>query len=226
VAVALEATVMATELRHSREHILAAQADERRRLRRQLHDGLGPALTGIAFTADAAANLIDSDRAQSVELLAALRRDSRAALADVRRIVDDLRPAALDELGLVGALRQRAEQLVWRADGAAVRVRLDVPAEVPMLPPAVEVATYRIATEALTNIVRHSGATSALVRLEYGERLEVSVTDDGPVGRPWPLGVGLTAMRERAVELGGSFSAGPSTTGGRVCASFPLEVGA
>ena len=111
---------MAAELKSSREHIVTAQAEERRRLRRELHDGLGPTLTGIAFTADAAANLIETDPAQSNELLTALRPDSRAALADVRRIVDDLRPPALDELGLVGALRQRAEQLAWRADGGAV----------------------------------------------------------------------------------------------------------
>ena len=222
MAVALQATVMAAELQSSREHIVTAQAEERRRLRRELHDGLGPTLTGIAFTADAAANLIATDPAQSNELLTALRRDSRAALADVRRIVDDLRPPALDELGLVGALRQRAEQLAWRADGAAVRVRLDVPPTVPALPAAVEVATYRIATEALTNIARHSRATSAMIRLQCGDRLEVSVTDDGSADGTWTPGVGLTAMRDRAAELGGSFSAGPSPTGGRVTAWFPL----
>ena len=222
MAVALQATVMSVELQSSRERIVAAQAEERRRLRRELHDGLGPTLTGIAFTADAAANLIATDPAQSSELLTALRRDSRAALADVRRIVDDLRPPALDELGLVGALRQRAEQLAWRADGGAVRVRLDVPPSVPALPAAVEVATYRIATEALTNIARHSRANSALIRLECGDRLEVSVTDDGSADGTWTPGVGLTAMRERAAELGGSFSAGPSPSGGRVSAWFPL----
>jgi two-component system, NarL family, sensor kinase len=213
---------MAAELQSSRERIVGAQAEERRRLRRELHDGLGPTLTGIAFTADAAANLMKTDPAQSSELLTALRRDSRMALADVRRIVDDLRPPALDELGLVGALRQRAEQLAWRADGGAVRVRLDVPPSVPALPAAVEVATYRIATEALTNIARHSRATSALIRLECGDRLEVSVTDDGSADGTWTPGVGLTAMRDRAAELGGSFSAGPSPSGGRVSAWFPL----
>ncbi len=222
LAVALQATVMSAELQSSRERIVGAQAEERRRLRRELHDGLGPTLTGIAFTADAAANLIDTDPATSSELLTALRRDSRMALADVRRIVDDLRPPALDELGLVGALRQRAEQLAWRADGGAVRVRLDVPPSVPALPAAVEVATYRIATEALTNIARHSRATSALIRLECGDRLEVSVTDDGSADGTWTPGVGLTAMRDRAAELGGSFSAGPSPSGGRVSAWFPL----
>jgi two-component system NarL family sensor kinase len=223
MAAAVQATAMWTELQASRQRIVAAQAEERRRLRRELHDGLGPTLTGIAFTADAAANLIDSDAQQATELLTALRRDTRTALADVRRIVDDLRPPSLDELGLVGALRQRAEQLSWRADGTAVRVSLDVPGQVPPLPAAVEVATYRIATEALTNVVRHSRATSASVRLHCDGRLEVSVSDDGPPDGAWTAGVGLQAMRDRAVELGGSFRAGPSPQGGRVVASFPLE---
>ncbi len=221
LAVALHATAVSMQLQDSRERLIGAREEERRRLRRELHDGLGPALTGIAFTADAAANVVqDPDRA--AELLNSLRRDTRAALADVRRVVDDLRPPALDELGLVGALQQRAEQLSWRADGEAVRVRLDVPPEVPVLPAAVEVAAYRIATEALTNVARHSRASSAVVRLRCGDRLEVSVSDDGPTSGVWSPGVGLQAMRERAAELGGAFSAGPSPAGGQVTAWLPL----
>ena len=137
-------------------------------------------------------------------------------------MVEDLRPPALDELGLVDALRQRAEQLGRRADGAVVRVRVDVPPDVPALPAAVEVAAYRIATEALTNIARHSQAGSAVVRLTYGDGFEVSVSDDGPTSGPWPPGTGLLAMRERVAELGGAFHAGPSPAGGRVHATFPL----
>ena len=223
VAVAVHSTVVSEELQASREQIIAAREEERRRLRRELHDGLGPTLTGIAFAADAAANTIDDDPEQSQRLLTTLRKDTRAALADVRRLVDNLRPPALDELGLVGALRQRADQLAWRADGQSVRVRLDVPEEVPSLPAAIEVATYRIATEALTNVVRHSQATGATVRLRCNERLELSITDDGPPNGSWPPGVGLDAMRERAAELGGSFQAGPTPTGGQVVASFPLS---
>ncbi len=223
VAVAVHSTVVSEELQASRERIIAAREEERRRLRRELHDGLGPTLTGIAFTADAAANTIDDDPEQSRQLLTTLRRDTRAALADVRRLVDNLRPPALDELGLVGALRQRADQLAWRADGQSVQVRLDVPQEVPTLPAAIEVATYRIATEALTNVVRHSQATGATIRLRCNERLELSITDDGPPNGAWPPGVGLDAMRERAAELGGSFQAGPTPTGGQVVASFPLS---
>jgi two-component system, NarL family, sensor kinase len=222
VAAALRATLLTAELQASRERIIATQEEERHRLRRELHDGLGPTLTGIAFGADAAANLITTDPAQANDLLTTLRRDTRAALADVRRLVDDLRPRALDELGLVGALQQRAKQLAWRADGEAVDVKLDVPAEMPQLPPATEVATYRIATEALTNVVRHSKATKALVRLTVSDRLEVSITDNGPPNGRWLPGVGLIAMRERVAELGGAFQAGPSATGGQVMASFPL----
>jgi len=223
VAVAVHSTVVSEELQASRERIIAAREEERRRLRRELHDGLGPTLTGIAFAADAAANTIDDDPEQSRRLLTTLRRNTRTALADVRRLVDNLRPPALDELGLVEALRQRADQLSWRADGASVRVRLDVPEQVPPLPAAIEVATYRIATEALTNVVRHSRATGALIRLRCGERLELSITDDGPPNGAWAPGVGLDAMRERAAELGGSFQAGPTPTGGQVVAAFPLS---
>jgi signal transduction histidine kinase len=222
VAIAVHSTVVSEELQASRERIVAAREEERRRLRRELHDGLGPTLTGIAFAADAAANTIDTDPGQSQELLTTLRRDTRAALADVRRLVDNLRPPALDELGLVGALQQRADQLAWRADGESVQVRLDVPDQVPTLPAAIEVATYRIATEALTNVVRHSRATSALVRLYCGERVDLSITDDGPPNGAWAPGVGLHAMRERTAELGGSFQAGPTPNGGQVVASFPL----
>ncbi|MFI6681681.1 histidine kinase [Kribbella sp. NPDC050470] len=222
LAVAVHAMRLSAELQSSREKLVSAREEERRRLRRDLHDGLGPTLTGVAFTADAAANLVSTDAAKARDLLAMLRTDTRTAIADVRRLVDDLRPPALDELGLVGALKQRADQLSFRADGASVRV--EVSAEgLPPLPAALEVAAYRIATEALTNIVRHSRATSAVLALRCGDDLEIEVTDDGPPNGEWRPGVGLHAMRERAAELGGHFEAGPSPTGGIVRATFPLE---
>jgi signal transduction histidine kinase len=222
LAVAVHATLVSAELQAARERLVEAREEERRRLRRELHDGLGPALTGIAFTADAAANRARG-QTEVTDLLDALRRDARVALADVRRVVDDLRPPALDELGLAGAIRQRADKLGWRADGVAVRITLDLPPEVRQLPAAVEVAAYRIATEALTNVVRHSRAQTVQVRLHFAERgLEIAVADDGPLTAPWPSGVGLQAMRERAAELGGGFVAGPSPSGGRVSAWLPL----
>lgn len=124
LAVAVHATSLSSELQASRERLVAAREEERRRLRRDLHDGLGPTLTGVAFTADAAANLVSVDAVKASELLSTLRTDTRAAIADVRRLVDDLRPPALDELGLVGALRQRADAMSWRADGASVSVQV------------------------------------------------------------------------------------------------------
>lgn len=221
LAVAVHATRLSAELQASRERLVAAREEERRRLRRDLHDGLGPTLTGVAFTADAAANLLSTDAPRAKELLSTLRTDTRTAIADVRRLVDDLRPPALDELGLVGALRQRADQLSWRADGASVKVSISADG-LPVLPAALEVAAYRIATEALTNVVRHSRATVAVLALRCGSELEIEVMDDGPPNGAWRPGVGLQAMRERAAELGGEFEAGPSATGGRVRATLPL----
>ena len=157
-----------------------------------------PTLTGIAFTADAAANLL-SEPARAEPLLTSLRRETRVALADVRRVVEDLRPPALDELGLVGALRQRAEQLRWRADGARLTTVVDVPDDLPALPAAVEVAAYRIATEALTNIARHSDAGAGhRVRLE--------------VGRGW---------WSRSPTTGTEASRGPPGSDCRPCGSAP-----
>jgi two-component system NarL family sensor kinase len=225
LATAVHAMGLSTELQASRERIVTAGEEERRRLRRDLHDGLGPTLTGIALIADAAANLLERDPAAAGELLTTLRTDSRTAIADVRRIVENLRPPALDELGLVGALRERAEQLRWRADGQAIQVRLDLPDEVPALPAAVEAAGYRIVTEALNNVVRHSSASVAVMRMSCGQTLDMEIVDDGPRDGAWRPGVGLQAMRERAAELGGQFEAGPSPEGGRVFVSLPLEAG-
>jgi two-component system NarL family sensor kinase len=222
LAVAIHALSLSSDLQQSRGRLVIAREEERRRLRRDLHDGLGPTLTGVALTADAAANFLDTEPEQSRELLQSLRRDTRTAIADVRRLVDNLRPPALDEDGLLGALRQRADQLRWRGDGAALDVRLVMPDQLPALPAAVEVAAYRIATEALMNISRHATATGAVVEVSCLDSLDVAVTDDGKSVAPWSPGVGLESMRERAAEVGGRFEAGPSLRGGRVFVSIPL----
>jgi two-component system NarL family sensor kinase len=223
LALAVRAVELSADLRHSRGRLVMAREEERRRIRQDLHDGLGPTLTGVALSADAAANLIESDPAKVRDLLAALRRDTRSAIADVRRLVDDLRPPALDELGLLQALRQRADQLAWRSDGSTLDVDLLVPEVLRALPAAVEVAAYRIATEALTNVARHAGASGATVQLRCNGRLDLEVLDDGVATRPWSPGVGLSGMRERAIELGGTFEAGPCPSGGRVFVSIPLD---
>jgi two-component system, NarL family, sensor kinase len=226
LAVALHAMALSAALQESRVGIVAAREEERRRLRRDLHDGLGPALTGIAFKADAARNTLAAKPAQASELLGELRGDTTAAIADVRRLVYGLRPPALDDLGLIGSLRQQSARLAQRADGASIPVLIDAPESLPPLAAAVEVAAYRIISEALTNAARHSGASRIEVRLtltdETGLRIEVRDDGGGPaVG--WEAGFGLTSMRERAAELGGSCQAGPDPEGGgRVIASLPF----
>lgn len=219
---ALQATRLAEQLQVSRERLVVAREEERRRLRQELHDGLGPLLTGVALSADAAANLAEGSPAESQALLADVRRDSRTAIAEVRRIVEDLRPPALDELGLVAALQARAAQTSRRADGSTLLATVEAPEPFPPLPAAVEVAAYRIATEALVNAVRHSEATRVVTRLACQDELSLVVEDDGPWQAEWAPGVGLTGMYERAAELGGTCTVGPGPGGGVVRVSFPL----
>jgi two-component system NarL family sensor kinase len=224
LSAAVRATRLSEQLQVSRERLVVAREEERRRLRRDLHDGLGPLLTGVALSADAAANLAVRSPAEALALLEAVRADTRTAISEVRRIVEDLRPPALDELGLVAALQVRAAQTSRRVDGAALSAVVDAPRELPALPAAIEVAAYRIATEALTNAVRHSTASRIVVRLLCDVDLSVEVDDDGLGVADWVPGVGITGMHERAAELGGSCEAGPGPDGGRIRVSLPLVV--
>jgi two-component system, NarL family, sensor kinase len=220
LAAAVHARALADDVAASRTAIVAAREEERRRLRRDLHDGLGPALTGIGYRADAARNHVHGEPDRADELLATLRGDVAEAIEDVRRLVRALRPPSLDELGLVGALRRHFETTT---DGG-LAVLLEVPDETPPLPAAVEAAAYRIATEAVVNAGRHAGASRVTVALRAGAgALEVGVDDDGAAEGPWVPGVGLTAMRERAEEVGGTLEAGPAPGGGgRVRARLPV----
>ncbi len=219
---ALRARALAADLLESRGQTIAAVEEERRRLRRDLHDGLGPRLTGVAFTSDAALNLVRTDPAAAEELLRQLRSDTVTAIEEIRRMVYAMRPPALDELGLVPALRQQANGLRNRG-GETVRVDVSGPDDLPPLPAAVEVAAYRIVAEALTNIARHSDSPSAAVRLELtSDRLRIEVTDRGHSDE-WQPGVGLSSMRERAEELGGTLIAGSGPDGGHVTAVLPLR---
>ncbi|WP_433367009.1 sensor histidine kinase [Actinoplanes sp. CA-142083] len=200
-AVAARSALLAQELQRSREQIVAAREEERRRLRRDLHDGLGPALGGVGLRIDAARNLATRNPAEADKALKQAREDLTAAVADVRRLVHDLRPPALDDVGLLDAVRQQAAKL--RAPGLAITV--EGRDDLDPLPAAVEVAAYRIASEALTNVARHAGASTCRVRLALdGNELVVEVIDDGVGIRPGTAsGVGLVSLRERAAELGG-----------------------
>lgn len=234
VAVAAHAARLTGDLQGSRERLVIAREEERRRLRRDLHDGLGPLLAAMTLRLDAAANLVPRDARAADQVLAALLDDVRQVRLDIRRLVDDLRPPALDDLGLVGAIRDGVARTVGAAlpDGAhglgrpaepghpaGPFVTLDLPESLPDLPAAVEVAAYRIALEAVTNVVRHAAARTCRVLLaltdEAGPALVVTVEDDG-CGLPPDLqsGVGLVSMRERASELGGRCAIEPGPVGG------------
>jgi len=201
-----EAMRLSADLQRSRGRLVEAREEERRRLRRDLHDGLGPQLSSQALTVDAALALMRRDPDAAEELLLELKADAQDAVNDIRRLVYGLRPPALDDLGLLGALRESAVQ--YTAKGLSVSV--EAPEALPPLSAAVEVAAYRIAQEALSNVSRHAGANACTIFLAVDASgvLCLEVHDDGSgmpdSGAGSPAGVGLTSMRERAGELGGS----------------------
>ncbi|MFI6479817.1 histidine kinase [Nonomuraea sp. NPDC050663] len=202
---------LAEDLRRSRERIRVTREQERRRLARELHDGLGPALTGVVMMLDAARH------APAPGLLERAQEELRGAVVSVRSLVAGLRPPVLDDLGLEGALREAA-------DVPGLEVDLEV-ADAGDLPPQVELAAYRIVLEALTNVRRHAGATRAVVRLSRQDGvLRVRVDDDGAGVSPSAApGIGLTSMRERATEVGGAWTVQPRPGGGTsVEALLPL----
>jgi signal transduction histidine kinase len=209
-------------LQMTRQQLVAAREEERRRLRRDLHDGLGPTLGHLMFQLDAAHRLAPVDPTAAQALIVQLKAHTQAAVADIRRLVYALRPPALDDLGLVSAL---AEQAAQYSQTTPVQVQLDAPLTLPSLPAAIEVATYRIALEALTNVVRHAHATKCCVRLTLSEDVQVEILDNGR-GMPddFRAGVGITAMRERAEELGGAcvIARDKEWGGVRVIATLPV----
>jgi len=192
---------LAADLQHARERLVTAREEERRRLRRDLHDGLGPALASLTLKVDAVRDELDYDVPAAAAMLLALKSDIQAAIVDIRRLVYDLRPPALDDLGLVTALRMQA----MRYQSQQLTIRVEAPELLPPLPAAVEVALYRVAAEAMTNVVRHAHSQTCLVRLvAAADRVHMEISDDG-CGLPTAVtaGVGLVGMRERAAELGG-----------------------
>lgn len=209
-------------LARSRGRIVAAREEERRRLRRDLHDGLGPTLAAVGLKVDLARERAETDTAGLGPLLEEIRGDIRNVISDVRRLARELRPPTLDSLGLVGAIGQQASAL---SGGSGPSIVVEVDAPLPALPAAVEVVAYRIATEAMTNAVRHAQATSCTVRLAVDrDGLVVEVTDDGVgIDRESPAGVGLHSIDERAAEVGGEVDLDARPGGGTIVrARLPL----
>lgn len=217
----VHAVQLMDDLQKSRQQLVTAREEERRRLRRDLHDGLGPQLASQMLTIDAIGKLLDRDPERAQALLHDLKTQSKTAVQDIRRVVYNLRPPALDELGLVGALEESAMR--HSHNGLVVTVESSQP--LSSLPAAVEVAAFRFVQEALANVVHHAGASQCRVELVLDDSaLSVSVSDNGH-GLPlkYRPGVGLHSMRERAAELGGSFDVESNEAGVRVIAVLPVD---
>jgi signal transduction histidine kinase len=222
-APAIHAAQLTAELQRSRRAIVTAREEERRRLRRDLHDGLGPQLASQTLTIDAITRRLEKDPPGARALLGDLKQQAQDSIRDIRRLVYELRPPALDDLGLVEVIRESAR----RQSEAGIAIRVETAGPLERLPAAVEVAALRIVQEALTNIVNHSGATGATVQMAIGaDQLDLVIEDDGH-GLPatYQAGVGHQSMRERAAEVGGAWQVSNKPEGGvRVSASLPLHV--
>jgi len=221
---AAHAVRLATDLQKARERLVLAREEERRRLRRDLHDGVGPTLASLSQRIDTACHLVPHDQDAAMVQLRNLKAQVKSAIADIRRVVYALRPPILDELGLVSAIREHAMQF-QSMDG--LHVSVEAPETSPELSAAVEVATYRITLEALTNVERHAHAQHCFVHLEFPDERSLcfSIVDDG-CGLPgeYHVGVGITSMRERAAELGGDCTLTSQSGGGtRVQVWLPLK---
>jgi signal transduction histidine kinase len=228
--VAADGVRLTHDLRRSRDELAVARDEERHRIRRDLHDGLGPTLAGVALGLGAARRTVTASAPETADLLGSMETEVKGSLADVKRLVADLRPTTLEQLGLADALRQYAETVTLRSEGV-LKVRIELPDVLPPLPSAAEVAAYRIVLEAVTNVARHADASLCTVAVAVTEgSLCLAVTDNGcglpPGGKAsghWPQGLGLRSMAERATELGGQCTVGAaSDRGTRVAATIPL----
>jgi two-component system NarL family sensor kinase len=217
-AAAAHAARVMRDLRRSRERIVLAREEERRRVRRDLHDQLGPTLAGIGLGLESAGRMAEREGFSAAPLLEQLSREAISSVEDVRRIVADLRPPVLDEVGLLTALERYAD-LVSSRSGMTVTVE---GADLPSLPAAVELAAYRIVLESVNNAARHAQASTCRVKLAVHDGLRVTVSDDGSGRPPRRPGVGLTSITERAEELGGTCTVTSiAGTGTRVEACLP-----
>jgi signal transduction histidine kinase len=222
VEVTAHNVLLGARLAHSLERSVLGREEERRRIRRDIHDGLGPTLAAVAMKLDVARSRVRTDPAGAEKLLDDLAETHHEMVGDLRRLVDGLRPPALDRLGLVAALELHARGLTRHP----LEIAVCSLGPLGPLPAATEIAAYRICLEAMTNVIRHAGARRCQVRLEETpDRLLVEVLDDG-MGLPahHRVGVGLQSVRDRAAELGGdcAVSSRPEGGGTIVRAWLPL----
>ncbi|NOU92571.1 sensor histidine kinase [Paenibacillus sp. LMG 31456] len=231
--------LLAKDLQESREKLVLAREEERRQIRKNLHDDLAPRLAALALNVATAEKYVVKKPDIAIEMLGDLRRVIRATVDEIRTLVHDLRPPSLDELGLISAIQERVSELNKPARLLAdelgtipTHIRLLEPPQLPDLPAAVEVAAYRIVTESLVNVIKHSQATDCTIKLHISatKQLVIEVTDNGTglppsyaQQLPGKGGIGLQSLRERAAELGGQCSIERLQQGGtRVLAILPI----
>ncbi|MDP9183116.1 MAG: sensor histidine kinase, partial [Actinomycetota bacterium] len=215
VAAVLHAVELAAALQVEQERVVAATETERARLRRELHDGLGPSLTGIGLGLEAL-----ESRVGTSDLVDRLRAETANSLEEVRRIIEGLRPGALESADLLQLLRVHAQHL---SATTSVRVTVDAPGRLPVLPPDVEGAALRIVEEALTNVVRHARASTCVVTVRLDDALRLEVRDDGRgYDGPRVGGVGIGSMCNRAEQLGGRCEVVGGAGGTTVSAVLPV----
>jgi len=210
------------DLQQSREHLVTAQEEERRRLRRDLHDGVGPTLASLTQRLDTVADFVKSDPEKSIQLLHELKGQVKGTVAEIRRLVYALRPPVLDEFGLVSAIQ---EHVAPYTGPNGLQVMFDVTKPMPPLPAAVEVAAYRITLEAFTNIVNHADASTCRIQIKIeNDSLLLEISDNGKgLTSNTHFGIGSTSIRERATELGGECTIENMPKGGmRVIARLPI----
>jgi signal transduction histidine kinase len=210
------------DLQQSRERLVTAQEEERRRLRRDLHDGVGPTLASLSQRLDTAADFVKSDPEKSIQLLQELKGQVKGTVAEIRQLVYALRPPVLDEFGLVSAIQ---EHVAPYTGPNGLQVTFDVTKPMPPLPAAVEVAAYRITLEAFTNIVNHADASACHIEIKTkNDSLLLEISDNGKgIQSNTHFGVGSSSMRERAAELGGECLIENISAGGtRVTARLPI----
>jgi signal transduction histidine kinase len=231
---AVQSVKLHRQLMHSRAQIVSEREEERRRIRRDLHDELGPILASQSLKLVAASRMVEAAPEQAKAMLDELAQQSQQTVVEIRRLVHGLRPPALDQLGLIEAIRDFGRSS-GEPNGHSMVVEISQPAEgLPELPAAVGVHAYRIVLEALANATRHGHARLCTVKfyLEPGAApgahpavLGIQICDDGR-GLPehYRAGVGLRSMRERAEEIGGTFKIEPARPRGTtVTVRLPLS---
>jgi signal transduction histidine kinase len=224
LAVVVSSGRLTEDLARERQRVAAATVVERDRLRRDLHDGLGPSLSGIALGLEAAGTALERHPESVPQILERTGLEAAAAVSEIRRVLAGLRPASLDRHGLVGAVRDAADQLGMGATGTPhFELRVD---PLPPLSSDLEECAFRITAEAMTNVARHSGADHCRVQIsQLNGTLNIAVTDDGRgVTRPRSTGHGLDSMLRRAADADGLLTIAPiKPHGTAVTAALPLR---